>query len=538
MQRKRTPTSSFLVSDPFPFSFPLFIVSFRTPTQLFPRRTSLQIPKWSALLPPSHPLQVQASSDTCSVQQMAAQQPAPGRWLLRLASQARMELPTATPPPTQPAQAVGPITTTLAPTTPAPTQIPPAPAQTQTTQPPETEPRPATQATASGAGSNPSQKTTNAGNGSATEVPNPAPAPAPQPTISPRAADTTPAQETTASTRPRSPSPKPGDAAPASPRAPSPRPVEAAPTRPRSRSPRPVEAAPTRQRSPSPDSPRPVEAAPTRQRSPSPDSPRSVEAATWRPRSPSPRPATVTSTPMPETTMTTLQPVAATRSPTPPQSPKVIKTSLAPTPPQSPRVTAKQSSDSLMPHPEPEPKPLTETQQNGILEKANGINNGGKGSNDGRNSNPGDTKAPTPPPNKEEKNSAFGINGRAPNSAVAAAKKEENETRAVTIAGHNLGAIMDLGSPHGYQSRKQHTKGEHGVDSATEGKKAAAEEEKAMITLVNSNVQSVNNSLLFSASCSVGSPGVHINLSSNRRRRQAKKGGAISSAQKNHTTQQ
>ncbi|WOK97470.1 hypothetical protein Cni_G06178 [Canna indica] len=102
---------------------------------------------------------------------------------------------------------------------------------------------------------------------------------------------------------------------------------------------------------------------------------------------------------------------------------------------------------------------------------------------------------------------------------------------------------MDLGSPNGHQSRKQqlqHAKGEHGVDSATKGKKAAAEEEKAMIKLVNSNMQSVNNSLLFSASCSVGSPGVHINLSTNRRRRrrQGTKGGAISLAQKNHTSQQ
>ncbi|CAL9046593.1 unnamed protein product, partial [Musa banksii] len=180
----------------------------------------------------------------------------------------------------------------------------------------------------------------------------------------------------------------------------------------------------------------------------------------------SPTPTLETTSPTPTPTLPPLpspSPVAAaTLSPAPPQSPKDIKTS-SPTPPHSPRTNSKPAR-----------------------------NHSGSGNN---------------------------------RASTAAAKKDENEMVAITIAGHNLGAVMDAGSSYSRRTKKHlfhDTKDDKSHEEhATVDAEGYSYEEKPMITLVNSNVQSVNNALLFNSSCTVGSPGVHISLTS--RRRQPKK---------------
>ncbi|THU55648.1 hypothetical protein C4D60_Mb11t08780 [Musa balbisiana] len=213
------------------------------------------------------------------------------------------------------------------------------------------------------------------------------------------------------------------------------------------------------------------------------------------------------------------RPVAtsAARSPTPPQSPKVIQTP-SPTPSSPSRMTStRPPSSTPVPHPEPELKRTVE-QENAKKSGANGSSNGVvEAQKNSRSSNHSDSS----------KHSAQPTDMKAFPSPSPLEKKDIRKMRAVTIAGHNIGAFMDLGSPYSYQSRRQqvhYAKNEPQVEDVknTEGKTYAEEKvtkaatkQQPMLSLVNSNVQSVNNSLLFNTSCAHGSPGVHINIASN-----------------------
>lgn len=223
-------------------------------------------------------------------------------------------------------------------------------------------------------------------------------------------------------------------------------------------------------------------------------------------------------------------------SPTPPQSPMVIKTSST-TPPRSPRTNLTQPPATPVPHPAPEPM-LPKL----AFEQGNANTRGaGNGAGNSRNSNHSNSmhdnmKGRVASPKRDEKSSATG-NGSEGKSATKKENENENETKAITIAGYNVGAYMDLGSSHGRQIGKQqlhHAKGKSQAEDAndTEGKTTkTASNRKPMISPVNSNVQCVNNSLLFNAYCAQGSPGVHFNINLIRRRHPE---DSNSSTQKNH----
>lgn len=115
---------------------------------------------------------------------------------------------------------------------------------------------------------------------------------------------------------------------------------------------------------------------------------------------------------------------------------------------------------------------------------------------------------------------------------------EDFRMRVITIAGENKGAIMEL-SPsmkkYDYGNNPQslnkngnfRTWGEgekSGSDSSSsseEGRsktkdkslKATAKQSPPMHAFMNSNVQGVNNSVLYNVSCSHHDPGVHLSLS-------------------------
>ncbi|CAL9767864.1 unnamed protein product [Musa acuminata subsp. burmannicoides] len=229
-----------------------------------------------------------------------------------------------------------------------------------------------------------------------------------------------------------------------------------------------------------------------------PQSPEVVKASSPTPPQP-PIAGSTQPSPTVETLTASLKPIVTIRSPTPPRSPEVIETS-PPTPPPSPKSNTTQPSATPTPHPEPEPKRT--------FERDNGIKNDGT-----RTSSNGSGE----PPKNNHSSNHYGSSKHA--EAAAAKKEEENETRAVTIAGHNLGAHMDLGSSYAYHSRKQqlHDDNMEGKAQTEEGETTkAAIKQKPSITRVNSNVQIVNNSLLVDSSCIFGSPGVHINLTTEK----------------------
>ncbi|XP_042387553.1 formin-like protein 7 [Zingiber officinale] len=240
-------------------------------------------------------------------------------------------------------------------------------------------------------------------------------------------------------------------------------------------------------------SPRPVTVAPVANPSP----PSRADAANFSP--PEVPRSAPTATPMLQRLPSPIPVTATTRSPPPPQSPKVINSSSA----------------SLIPHPEPDP--IAESQPKQTIEQ------------NSSNKNP-DKKIPFFPTKAEGKNSATANENRSTTKS-----KDQGETRAITIAGQNMGAFLDLSPSYGlqHQIRKQqvrptvgdtwfkdlnngaHKEGKPAKESNSNDNKNK-QQQKPMISLVNSNVQSVNNSLMLNASCDQGSPGVHIKLTRKR----------------------
>ncbi|KAG4917078.1 hypothetical protein JHK87_054635 [Glycine soja] len=103
-------------------------------------------------------------------------------------------------------------------------------------------------------------------------------------------------------------------------------------------------------------------------------------------------------------------------------------------------------------------------------------------------------------------------------------QSEESGMRVITIAGENRGAYMELiQSPKKHDPKYLHKKGNSninvdGVESAEEGnvnknQKGRTSSSFPMAAYMNSNVQCVNNSLLYHTSCSHHNPGVRLSLS-------------------------
>jgi len=122
------------------------------------------------------------------------------------------------------------------------------------------------------------------------------------------------------------------------------------------------------------------------------------------------------------------------------------------------------------------------------------------------------------------------VKGREANKDKKLSDSEDSGMRVITIAGENRGAYMEL-----VQSQKKHQPnylhkkgnsikvdgGESESSSAEEGKinkkeknnKGRTKSSFPMAAYMNSNVQCVNNSLLYHASCSHHDPGVRLTLS-------------------------
>ncbi|XP_042401125.1 uncharacterized protein LOC121991172 [Zingiber officinale] len=152
-----------------------------------------------------------------------------------------------------------------------------------------------------------------------------------------------------------------------------------------------------------------------------------------------------------------------------------------------------------------------------------GIKNGGNGN----------LIPPPPPPSinsaavdqKEEKkySPASGKGWAMPTSAAATAANKQGARGmgGITIAGYNVGAFMDLGtssSSFSHQIRRQQVRSmKNEYSDAEDATKTEGKMKKPWASMVNNNVQSVNNSLVFGTRLVQGSPGVHVNLTKNRK---------------------
>lgn len=107
-------------------------------------------------------------------------------------------------------------------------------------------------------------------------------------------------------------------------------------------------------------------------------------------------------------------------------------------------------------------------------------------------------------------------------------ESEESGMRVITIAGENRGAYMELiQSPKKHEAKYLHKKGNSNVNvDGVESENLSGEEGNVnknhkgrttssfpMAAYMNSNVQCVNNSLLYHTSCSHHDPGVRLSLS-------------------------
>lgn len=152
----------------------------------------------------------------------------------------------------------------------------------------------------------------------------------------------------------------------------------------------------------------------------------------------------------------------------------------------------------------------------------------------------GGEKEATPPSSTPQD----GSNVKKAGTAVAAAPLRkpaddgtERGVSVLTLAGENMGACMDFSGGGGHRGERKNngrrlaestgnvapgTTGEKPlVDDEGKGafksKPGASPTKPPMVALVNSNVQSVNNSVMLNSSCVQQSPGVYITLSSGRR---------------------
>ncbi|TKY61225.1 laccase-1 protein [Spatholobus suberectus] len=127
-------------------------------------------------------------------------------------------------------------------------------------------------------------------------------------------------------------------------------------------------------------------------------------------------------------------------------------------------------------------------------------------------------------PGKESESKEKGVHRKLSDS-------EDSGMRVITIAGENRGAYMELTqSPKKQEPKHLHKKGNTNINvDGVESESSSAEEGKVskkdknhkgrtassfpMAAYMNSNVQCVNNSLLYHTSCSHHDPGVRLSLS-------------------------
>ncbi|KAG8391974.1 hypothetical protein BUALT_Bualt01G0243200 [Buddleja alternifolia] len=100
---------------------------------------------------------------------------------------------------------------------------------------------------------------------------------------------------------------------------------------------------------------------------------------------------------------------------------------------------------------------------------------------------------------------------------------EEQGMRMITLAGENKGAVMQLspshkklyssGNPQSLQNKNTSETGEDGKsNNKDKTDRAMSMQSPTMSAILNSNVQGVNNSILYNMDCRQNDPGVHISL--------------------------
>ncbi|KAF5733281.1 hypothetical protein HS088_TW17G00823 [Tripterygium wilfordii] len=255
---------------------------------------------------------------------------------------------------------------------------------------------------------------------------------------------------------------------------------------------------------------------------PQPPAPR-APASPAAPTSPTPKTASTTPTTVTARVPSPAQPSPRTLKPaieTPPQSPKPKPTAPPPSPLTLP-------PSQIKPNAEPESKSPPEAEQKDVLmqktiEKVND-----------------DTHKP-----RIDHTGKQGVVKEADTEEKAHRKKfsssdtEEEGIRIITIAGENKGALMEvIKSPkkNGFEGLyKKGNPGGTSSDSSSEFKSYSSSEEEGnrnmkkdkknramsmnstpMSAFMNSNVQGVNNSVVFKSSCTHSDPGVHLALSRN-----------------------
>ncbi|XP_047979041.1 extensin-like [Salvia hispanica] len=90
---------------------------------------------------------------------------------------------------------------------------------------------------------------------------------------------------------------------------------------------------------------------------------------------------------------------------------------------------------------------------------------------------------------------------------------EDLGMRVITITGENRGALMEITS----SNKKKHPHGTaytlaNDTTSDHKDKNSVGQSQPPMTTFLNSNVQGVNNSIVFNSSCHHNDPGIHLTL--------------------------
>lgn len=122
---------------------------------------------------------------------------------------------------------------------------------------------------------------------------------------------------------------------------------------------------------------------------------------------------------------------------------------------------------------------------------------------------------------RERENYSYNGKGKGPIQRKSFAASEN--MRVITIAGENKGALMEVGYSQAKQGPYVNRGGkiQGGLESGSTGSGNEGRKEDSNRTAtempvrayMNSNVQGVNNSLLYNCSCTHHDPGIHLALS-------------------------
>ncbi|XWS32004.1 hypothetical protein CRYUN_Cryun23aG0123500 [Craigia yunnanensis] len=309
---------------------------------------------------------------------------------------------------------------------------------------------------------------------------------------------------------------------------------------------RPATQAPIRTPEPAPAPPRPATVRPAFrpavQAQPPPTQPQATTAAPPTAISDSTSSAKKAPTTTSVTSSPTQKPASSTTTRVP--SPKASTTTVKPaiqSPIQSPKIkppTAPPPSPLTLPPPQLraqadlEPKIPVEAEQKTVLVQKTIDKTKGWLFGDPQ-KDLGDTRNASIPLNGQKEPSKDGETKEKGHGKKFSSDSEDTGMRVITIAGENKGAFMELirsphkngfrGSPHRLQKRANSSRTGSGSDdqsyssSSEEGDlktkdKSNTSKTMPMNAFINSNVQGVNNSIVYNSSCTHHDPGVHLSF--------------------------